>query len=107
LKSEKYVEPKVIIFNVRAVKFGKCRYLFDMKFGPITLRDCNVVAPDPDGALKFAAPRRIRERTSNALIPVADVDRPFMNRVFAAVLERIDSKIEASSKPDGEIGGAV
>jgi hypothetical protein len=101
---------KFIIFNIRAVRFGKTRYQFDLKVGPITLRDCSVVAPHPDGELTFAAPRRIRGRVSNALIPAAIVEREFMGRVFGDVLEKIaemEAKHKPSPGPNAEIGGAL
>jgi hypothetical protein len=82
------------IWNLRPVCFGKVRWIFDLRIGPVTLRDTCVVYGE-DHKPRFVAPRRIRESTTRSMIPAAEVDRLFMDRVFPAVLERIT-----------EIGGA-
>jgi hypothetical protein len=84
--------PAFAVGNFRQVSYGKVRLLFDLKVGPITLRDCNIVV-DEDGKPKFAAPRRIREAFSNTFIPAADCDRAFMRRVFGEVLSQMDDEI--------------
>ncbi|MGC2407038.1 MAG: hypothetical protein WA431_11580 [Candidatus Cybelea sp.] len=76
------------IWNLRSVCFGKVRWVFDLRIGPVTLRDTCLVYGE-DHKPKFAAPNRIRESTTRSVIPVAEVDRLFMDRVFTAVLERI------------------
>ena len=75
--------------------------LFDLKVGPLTLLDCNLVVDENDSP-KFVAPAPIREKFSDTFRSTVDVDRKFIPRaVFDAVAVRMRTNKEQRD-PDDE-----
>lgn len=93
--------PAFDVANFRAVEYGKVRLLFDLRVGPIVLRDCNLIVDD-DGHPKFAAPARIREKFSDAFVSTVDADRNFMRVVLDAVVKRVrEVRKSKGTEPSG------
>jgi hypothetical protein len=91
--------PAFAVGNFRRVQYGRIRLLFDLKIGPITLRD-NAIVFGEDEKPKFAAVRRIREKFSDGYISVADVDSKFMRIVFADVIAKLEGNAKPEPAPD-------
>jgi hypothetical protein len=82
--------PRFEVANLRDVAYGRIRWSFDLKVGPIMV-ECRVVA-DEDGQLKFAAPASIKDAYSQVYSSTVSIDRAFMREVFDVVVARIEAK---------------
>ena len=85
---EQYQMPAFSVSNFKEVRYGKIRLLFDLRIGPVTLRECAIVVDESEKP-KFAAPRRLKEKFSDAWMSVADVDSRFMLAVFETVMAKL------------------
>lgn len=96
---ERYEEAAFAVSNFRQVNYGKIRLTFDLRIGPVVLRECVIVVDDA-GKPKFAAARRVKEKFSDAWISVAELDSRFMRRVFSDVVAKLEQPKQTPERND-------
>jgi hypothetical protein len=90
--------PQFSVENLRRVSYGRICARFDLEMGPIRLLDCNGLAGE-DGHPKFVAPGAIKDAYSKTYRATVELDRPFREAIFDAVLERLVDDCRSESKP--------